>query len=103
MTLSLSINTLVNAVITANAENLTDEIWSPAKLLSLGIDYNGVNLRFVRAETLAGMLLRHRTTTDLETERIGMEELSNSAFQGGHGPCGRRPVIVEAGGLGVRG
>jgi hypothetical protein len=87
---------LVNAVITANAENLTDEIWSPAKLLSLGIDYNGVNPRFVPAETLAGMLLK-TVAEDLEPRRIWKQSgsvwknLATLLFKGGTGHVGGGP------------
>jgi valyl-tRNA synthetase len=35
-------NTPVSAARYKSSRNLTDEIWSPAKLLSLGSDYNGV-------------------------------------------------------------
>jgi len=60
-----------------------------------------VNLRFIRAENIG----RDVAESDdrFGTERIVMEELSNTSSQGDHGPCGQRPVIVEAGGLGVGG
>jgi len=35
-------NTPVSAVRYKSSRYFTDEIWSPAKLLSLGSDYNGV-------------------------------------------------------------
>src|SRR6185295_2832330 len=93
-------NTAVNASGFQSSRNLADDIWSPAKLLSLRSDYNGVNLRFVRAENTGRDVAETQTTRELAQSESVMTEASIT-FQGGHKPCERRSVIGEEGGLGV--
>jgi len=94
-------NTLVDARVAGNAEISPTKYGHLPSCCHSGSDYNGVNLRFIRAENIG----RDVAESDdrFGTERIVMEELSNTSSQGDHGPCGQRPVIVEAGGLGVGG